>query len=272
MKNPLETDNFDNVESNITVIRKDNVAILEFSPGHYNNPFSAKRMRILKRIVDDLNQNSKIRTIILYGGKNNSFSVGGDFNETSNFSNSTDVITWIDDVTEVYLSILNSKIPIIACVEGYSIGFGLQLALLCDYRIGATNCKLQMPEFKMGISCNFGGLILEKTVGRSLMQKMLFDCEIIEGKVAEHLGLLHKTHAQDIVFEKTLEFAQKLALYPETVVTETKASINREFISDIEKLNSIAKNSHVKGFAEGIAQKNMKNIITNRQKQSNCKS
>ncbi|MEV6319385.1 enoyl-CoA hydratase-related protein [Streptomyces sp. NPDC051776] len=56
------------------------------------------------------------------------------------------------------------------------MGVGLQIALCCDVRIGSRVSKLVMPEFRVGIACNFGGYMLETVVGRSVMQDMLYTC------------------------------------------------------------------------------------------------
>ena len=151
-----------NNHNSITIkVSENKVAIVEFTPGHRYNPFSGARMELLNQHINNLSQNPEVNAIIFYGGAGNSFSSGGDFNETTNFMGGEEVDVWIDRVNNLYKSVLLCPKPVIAAIDGYAIGFGLQLAITCDFRIGSDSCILQMPEFEIDVSCNFGGYMLE---------------------------------------------------------------------------------------------------------------
>lgn len=245
----------------IKITRVKNVAIMEFSPGHRHNPFSGERMDLLKDSITKIISDEKIGAIILYGGVGKSFSVGGDFNEVSIFRGGKEVEDWIDSVNNVYKRVLQSTKPVIAAIDNYAIGFGLQLALTCDYRIGSDICELKMPEFAMGISCNFGGYMLEKFVNRSVMQSMIFDCEGVKGPEAKTLGLLHEVVDSSALLDRAIFMAKKFASYPALPVKETKYTINREIIAGLDEICALAKQAHCKSFADGAAQHNMCRIL-----------
>jgi len=245
----------------ITVLEYKDIAIVEFSPGHRHNPFSGERMDALFDTLVALENNENIKVIILYGGKNNSFSVGGDFNEVSNFTGGEEVEKWLDSVNNLYAKVLQLSKPVIATIDNYAIGFGFQLALMCDYRIGSTNSQFKMPEFAMGIACNFGGYILDKFVNRSFMQRMLFDCEAINAIEAKNLDILHDVVDSEILLDFSIKKAEKFALYNPIPIKETKKSLNEEVIKGLDQICSKAKNAHKKSFATGVARTNMLNII-----------
>ncbi|RYX80011.1 enoyl-CoA hydratase/isomerase family protein, partial [bacterium] len=203
----------------------------------------------------------KTKAIILYGGEGKSFCSGGDFNETSKFTGGEDVREWIDNVTETYKSVLSCKIPIIAAIDHYAIGFGLQLALLCDYRIGSEKVMLQMPELKKGIACNFGALILEHMIGRPLMQKMIFKCEMMLAEDAKNSGLIHDIFQSDKLLDTAINFAKELAQRSETAFRETKQTMNKEFIEKINNIKGPATLAHCNSFSKGIAQENMRKLL-----------
>lgn len=243
------------------ITKIENTALIEFETGHRHNPFSGKSMDRLNDCLVELNQDQNIKSIILYGGNANSFSVGGDFNEVSNFKGGSEVDQWIDSVNSLYKAVLSLSKPIIAAIDNYAIGFGLQLALTCDYRIASTDAELKMPEFAMGISCNFGGFLLEKIVSRTVMQYMVFGCEAVKADQALSFGLVHEVCTPKLLLEKAITLAQKFANYPTAPIIQTKPTINNHIISGLDDVCVYAKIAHSKCFAEGAAQKNMHKII-----------
>ena len=168
---------------------------------------------------------------------------------------------WLERVNTLYKAVLSCPKPVIAAIDGYAIGFGLQLAITCDYRIGSDSCILQMPEFAMDISCNFGGYMLERIVGRGNMQNIVFGCEKIYAQEALHTGLLSKIVAQKSLLPDAIIIAEKFASYANTPVRETKATINRPFISGLDEICKLAKYAHRQTFALGKAQDKMRKII-----------
>lgn len=248
--------------NDLTVTIKPNqVALIEFSPGHRLNPFSGLRMELLKSYILKLEQNPDINSILLYGGKGNSFSVGGDFNETSSFIGNEEVDLWLDRVNELYKSILSCSKPVISAIDGYAIGFGLQLAICCDYRIGSNECVMQMPEFSINVACNFGGYMLEKIMGRGNMQSMVFGCDKLRAQEAYEKGLLSQIVPSDQLPDQALKSAGKMGSYLNIPVRETKYTINKKFIEDLDEICKMAKIAHRRSFATGSAQQKMKSIL-----------
>ena len=203
-------------------------------------------MRLLNEIFENAEKYETIKAIILYGGKENSFSVGGDFNEVSNFEGGDEVEAWLNCVNNLYTTILKSSKSVIAAIDNYAIGFGLQLALTCDYRIGSDRCKISMPEFSMGIACNFGGYMLEKFFNRSVMQSMLFNCDHIDAEQSLNVGLIHELVQTKDLLSYSLEKAKKFASYPLVPVTETKQTLNNELIIGLAAICEKAKIAHKK--------------------------
>ncbi|KAJ5496535.1 Carboxymethylproline synthase [Penicillium fimorum] len=264
-----QTNGRDVEESNpFVVTHSDPVALVEFSKGHRQNPFSQPKMRALNSIINQLEADNSVTCIVLTGGQGRSFSAGGDFNETTTFNGGDEVDRWIDDVTSLYTTIAGISKPVIAAIDGYAVGLGLQIALCCDYRIGSDSCQLVMPEFRMGIACNFGGFMLEAVVGRVVMQKMLFTADKWSSKPALADGLLHEVVSSKTLVASALERAQIIGSWTTEAVQQTRPHINANFVSGLNAVAAQAKRSHRSTFATGDCQENMKHILTkNRQQQ-----
>lgn len=244
-----------------TVMTKDGVAQVTFEGSHHSNAMSNGRMRALTGILRELEADDAVAAVVLHGGEGNSFAVGGDFHEVSHFSGGDEVDEWIDNITELYVASLEVTKPTVAAVEGYAIGIGLQLLLTCDYRVGADSSILRMPEFKVGIACNFGAFMLERSAGRSVMQHMLLSCDEWPAESSLRDGLLHQAVPAAEVLPTALARAAAFADYNPAAVRNTKPQMNRDYIQGLHVLRDNAKRSHRAGFASGRPQREMRRIV-----------
>ncbi|MFF5897120.1 enoyl-CoA hydratase/isomerase family protein [Streptomyces argenteolus] len=237
------------------------VALVEFSQAHEQNPFSRARMRELTQLVLDLDMNDEVRCVVLYGGAGRSFGAGGDFHEVSEFSGGDEVDAWIDDITDLYSTLAGISKPVVAAIDGFAIGVGLQVALCCDVRIGSSASTLVMPEFKVGIACNFGGYMLETVVGRSVMQNMLYTCDPWPADRALADGLLHEVVEPGLLLERALEHGRRIAGYTAAAVQSTRARVNGPYVQGLRRVREEGKRSHRTAFSAGEAQQRMRRII-----------
>lgn len=239
----------------------DGVALVEFSRAHDQNPFSRARMRELTGLLLDLDRREEVGCVVLYGGSGRSFGAGGDFHEVSEFSGGDEVDAWIDDITELYSTIAGITKPVVAAIDGYAIGVGLQIALCCDLRLGSHSAKLVMPEFRVGIACNFGGYMLEAVVGRSVMQEMLYTCAEWPAGRALRDGLLQEVTDSAELLPRSLEHARRIAGFTPAAVRSTRARVNGSFVEGLRRVCEQGKQSHRSAFAAGEAQQRMRRII-----------
>ncbi|MFB7942551.1 enoyl-CoA hydratase/isomerase family protein [Streptomyces sp. NPDC127049] len=237
------------------------VALVEFSHAHEQNPFSRARMRELTRLMLDLDADDAVGCVVLYGGPDRSFGAGGDFHEVSEFHGGDEVDAWIDDITTLYSTVAGISKPVVAAIDGYAIGVGLQIALCCDLRIGSRSAKLVMPEFRVGIACNFGGYMLETVVGRSVMQDMLYSCDEWPAERALGDRLLHEVTAPEELLDRALDRANRIAGYTAAAVRSTRSRVNGPFVRGLQRVCEEGKRSHRTAFSAGEAQQRMRRII-----------
>ena len=137
------------------------IALIRFAPDHRLNPFSSSRMRELAASVREAAAKPEARVVVLHGGAGRAFSAGGDFRETSAFAGGPEVDAWLDAVENVYTELLACPLPVVAAAAGHAIGFGLQLALCCDLRVGGPSTDCRMPELALGMPCIVGTFLLQ---------------------------------------------------------------------------------------------------------------
>lgn len=243
------------------VARVGDVDVVTFSGTHHSNAMSSARMAALSGIAAELEADPGSKAVVLCGGPGRSFAVGGDFNEVSDFHGGEEVDAWIDQITDLYVSLLSISKPVVAAIDGYAIGIGLQIALTCDYRIGSDDCLLKMPEFDLGIACNFGGYMLERSVGRHVMQHMLMSAAPWPARRALRDGLLHETVESAALVDTAVKTAAKFATYNPAAFRATKPRLNAGYADGLHDLRRDAKKSHRAGFSSGVPQRRMRAIV-----------
>jgi enoyl-CoA hydratase/carnithine racemase len=239
----------------------DGVALIEFDDTARHNAWSMPRMANLTGLLTELEDDQRVRSVVLFSGVGRSFGVGGDFHETVTFTGGDEVDRWIDQVTDLYVAGLRLTRPVIAAVDGYAIGIGLQLALTADYRIGSSRSVLKMPEFELGIACTFGGYMLEKIAGRAVMQNMTMSCDAWDAARAERDNLLHEVAAAEDLREAALYRARRAAGFTVSGFRSTKTYLNADFIAGLERTRVEGKAAHRAAFSAGDARQNMNRVI-----------
>jgi len=243
---------------------KNGVLTIQFNHSHYNNPFSDALERSVSNSLVKAEENPDVKAVVLTGGIDRSFSVGGDFNEVKELKGGKEVEEWIDGVVNLYISSLKLTKPSIAAVDKYAIGIGFQLALTCDWRIGSERCKFVMPELKHGIACTLGQYMLEKSLGRSAMLEIVYDCEAISIERCLKYGLLNKVTKVEDLLDEAQKMAERMSSYPEISFRKTKKVINESYISGLLDVMESSKAVHRASFSTGDAQKFMKKIVGER--------
>jgi carboxymethylproline synthase len=243
------------------VVADAGVAMIEFDDAERHNAWSMPRMAKLAALLGELENDQDVRAVVLFSGLGRSFGVGGDFHETVTFAGGDEVDEWIDHVTDLYVAALRLTRPVIASIDNYAIGIGLQLALTADYRIGSSRSILKMPEFELGIACTFGGYMLERTVGRAVMQRMIMSCDEWDAASAERDNLLHEVVPAEDLREASLRRARRTAAFTAAGFRSTKTYLNGEFIAGLERTRVAGKAAHRAAFSAGDARQNMNRIL-----------
>ena len=139
---------------------------------------------------------------------------------------------------EMYIEIENCKKPLIAALNGVTIGAGLELALLCDIRIASELAFFSLPEAKPELSIipGLGGTIrLPKVVGASRAKEMLYTGKMVRADTGLQWGLVNKLAPVKKVLKEALDFACTLAENNDTAIHTMKKCINFAVDNDVRK-------------------------------------
>jgi carboxymethylproline synthase len=243
---------------------RNNVLTAQFNASHPHNPFSAEMERTVTQLLRAAKEDPEVHAVVLCGGRERSFSVGGDFNEVKEFQGGPEVNRWIEDVVGMYVACLDVDKPTVAALDNFAIGIGFQLALCCDYRLGTLRSQLIMPELKNGIACVLGQYMLEKMVGRAQMTRIVVECERLDARECLRLGLLNSACEPEMMMDRAQEIASRLAAYPRVAYGATKRMMNRSFMDGLRQIVPESQAVHRAAFQDQSAQRFMGEIVQGR--------
>ena len=126
-----------------------------------------------------------------------SFSVGGDFNDVSVLEHEHEVRPWLGEIIDLYIAILSVNIPVVAAMDRFAIGQGLQVALMSDWRIGTTRVPPldARAQERRRLSARLGDP--RGSLGRAKMLELLLDCEFIDADAGRALSPPQRDHSPD---------------------------------------------------------------------------
>ncbi len=195
--------------------RKDGVAILTLNRPPLNL-FTLAMTRVFDQRLREIGTDSSIRSVVLTGAGDRAFGAGSDIKEFPEYIEKGTVIdAKLRYENEVCNRLEDLPQPTVAAMRGVALGGGLELALCCDFRIGANDMKLALPEIKLGVYPGGGGLIrLPRVIGDSRAKEIMFLGEFISAEQALGWGLLNRMVPKEDVLSAAVEFAAALAKRP----------------------------------------------------------
>jgi len=130
--------------------------------------------------------------------------------------------------------------PVIAAINGYALGGGMELALSCDIRIADENAKFGQPEVGLGIIPGFSATSrLAKHVGISAAKELIFTGDIINSEKALQLGLISRVISEKSVEEEAVKIAKKISNNSRIAVEYSKIAIEKSYMQNIDTANLI---------------------------------
>lgn len=171
------------------------------------NALNIQTIQEVGQAVNQCNQNDEIRGILLTGSGDKSFIAGADIKEFSNFS-VEEGTKMSADGHAVFNSVERSSKPVIAAINGFALGGGLELAMACHFRVASNNAKFGQPEVNLGVIPGYGGTQrLIRLIGHGKAMELLMTGDMIDADTALRVGLVNHV----VNSEELIPLAEKLA-------------------------------------------------------------
>lgn len=175
------------------------------------NALTHQTIQEIGQAVQHANKSKDIRCIIITGAGNKAFVAGADISEFASFS-----VKQAEKLSRdghiVFDSIENSRIPVIAAVNGFALGGGCELAMACHIRIASEMAKFGQPEVKLGLIPGYGGTQrLAQLIGKNKAIELLITADMIDAKEALQWGLVNSVVAPEELISTCKNMASKIA-------------------------------------------------------------
>ena len=161
---------------------KENIIIITLSRPKALNALNSEMLAEVSDVFKKIEQDKNIYAAIITGSGEKSFVAGADISEMKDL-NSKQAHKFGTYGSSVFRSIENSRVPVIAAINGYTLGGGLELALSCDIRIASEDAIFGLPEVGLGIIPGYGGTQrLPRIIGISRAKKMIYTAERLNAR------------------------------------------------------------------------------------------
>ncbi len=206
---------------------KGRVGIITINRPKALNAVDPAIMAGLIKAASEFDSNQDIGCIVLTGAGDKSFIAGADIKEMADQS-------YMDmfnaNVQSDWDRFADTRIPMIAAVNGFALGGGCEVAMMCDIIIASETAKFGQPEIKLGVMPGWGGSQrLTRTVGKAKAMDLILTGRMMDAREAESAGLVARVVPADKLMDEALEAANTIAGYsrPSTVIA--KQAVNRAF-------------------------------------------
>lgn len=252
---------------NVVVDVKDRIATLTLNRPSKMNALSDELLIDMQSALDDIERDKSVRALIITGaGK--SFCAGFDISPRDHPL--TSVQDWRDHVklgNDTWFKIWHSRLPVIAAVNGFCLGGGCDLAMVCDLTIAADDAEFGEPEIQFQSSPPF--FIMPWVVPMKRTKEMLLTGGRVNVDAAERIGLINKFVAADQLLDEARRLAHQLVKIPPPAMELNKKAINhsyeiRGFLSTIDygaeifALTLLSESEESKEFFAVAAEKGLK--------------
>jgi enoyl-CoA hydratase/carnithine racemase len=190
------------------------------------NALNMATMKELRSAFKAIKADPEVRVAILTGAGEKAFIAGADIGEL-NRQNPVEAKEYTHRGQAVLNLIENLGKPVIACINGFALGGGCELAMACTMRLASDNAKLGQPEVKLGLIPGYGGTQrLPRLVGKGLAMQLVLSGETITAQEAHRIGLVNEVVASAELLPRAEAIAQKIAANAPLAVQYAMEAVN----------------------------------------------
>jgi len=210
----------------IIVKREEGIGWITLNRPHRLNTMTLDMMNEFLSALSDLELDKDVKCIVITGAGDKAFSAGADVTSFTGITPSMAV-----DVSmkghELTARIEGLGKPVIACINGYALGGGLEVSLACDFRIASESAQIGATEIKLGLMPGWGGTQrLVRIVGLAKAKELVMLGDRITAEEAHRIDLVNRVVPRDKLIEETKAFAKQFADGPPIALKAAKHVLN----------------------------------------------
>lgn len=236
---------------------KNGVLVITINRPDQLNSLNKQTLEDLHNTLVEAENESEIKAVILTGSGKKAFVAGADIKEFANYSVEEGKQMSSSGHFKVFNFIENYSKPVIAAVNGFALGGGLELALACHIRVVSDNAKLGLPEVSLGLIPGYGGTQrLSQIIGKGKAFEMIITADMLNAEDAYQWGLANHVTTQDELLNKCFEITDKIKSKSPTAIKTAIKAVNARFNSKLNglevEIEEFGKSFGTGDFREGV--------------------
>ncbi|MDB5111357.1 MAG: enoyl-CoA hydratase [Mucilaginibacter sp.] len=243
---------------NLLIERKGRIQYIIINREAKLNALNKATLTELHEALSDAFENIQVGGIIITGAGPKAFVAGADIAEFEHLDDNGGRELSREAHTKVFDLIENGSKPVIAAINGFALGGGLELAMACHIRIAAQTAKMGLPEVTLGLIPGYGGTQrLTKLVGKGKALEMILTADMITAEEAHQYGLVNHVVNAEALLPKAEEILQKILLRAPLAVASAIIAINASAKNSVNgfeiEISEFSKCFGTEDFKEGVA-------------------
>jgi enoyl-CoA hydratase len=215
---------------NLLITIENNIATVVINRPTKLNALNIATINDLHKAIKVLGKNKEIQVILLTGSGEKAFVAGADISEFAHFTIEEGTQLASQGQELLFNFIENLKTPVIAAVNGFALGGGLELAMACHFRVASDNAKMGLPEVSLGVIPGYGGTQrLPQLVGKGRAMEMVMTAGMITADEAKQYGLVNHVVPQADLIDFCTGIAQKIIKNSPFAIGRAIKAINANF-------------------------------------------
>jgi len=226
---------FSFVYESIKLTIDNKIAVVTINRPDSLNALNAQVFNDLDNVFDFLASEKTVNCVIITGSGDKAFVAGADISEFANFSVSEGAELAAKGQATLFDFVENLKTPVIAAVNGFALGGGLELAMSCHFRIASDNAKMGLPEVSLGVIPGYGGTQrLPQLVGKGKAMELIMTAGMLTAEEAKTAGLVNHVVPQSELLELANNIAQKIMKNSPVAIGKAIEAINANFKDGVD--------------------------------------
>lgn len=190
---------------------QDQVAWIQIDRPTKLNALNRVVLEELNQVFSELQTDASVRVIVLTGSGEKAFVAGADIAEFSEFGPEEGRALAQKGQDDVFTFIEQMNKPVIAAINGFALGGGLELAMSCHIRIASSNARMGLPETSLGVIPGYGGTQrLAQIIGKGRAMELILSCQMLSADQALDFGLVTQVVPQEELLPAAAALAQKI--------------------------------------------------------------
>ncbi|WP_395049495.1 enoyl-CoA hydratase/isomerase family protein [Flavobacterium sp.] len=219
---------------NIILEHEKGIATIFINRPEKLNALNRATIQELHETLKLVDENHDVRVIIITGSGEKAFVAGADISEFAHFTSIEGSQLAAQGQKTLFDFIENMKTPVIAAINGFALGGGLELAMACHFRIASENAKMGLPETSLGVIPGYGGTQrLPQIIGKGRAMEMIMTAGMIDAETAKIYGLVNHVVPQTDLFSTYMTIATRIMKNSPVAITKAIEAINANYISGV---------------------------------------